>query len=273
MCILLNIKRSAYYSWLKRPECKRKQDDRELVSHIRRIFKESRQTYGARRIKAQLNRESIICGKYKVSKLMNENKIYSRLRRKFKATTYSEHHYPVAPNLLEQDFSTTRPNEKWVGDITYVGTDEGWLYLAAVEDLYDKQVVGWSVNTRMTKELVITAINNGVKRHLPEPGLIFHSDRGSQYASYDYQEMLRANQIVQSMSRKGNCYDNACGESFFASFKKDIVLGRKFKTIREAKFEIVDYIESFYNCKRLHSSIGYKPPREHRQEYFEQKSA
>ena len=273
MCILLNIKRSAYYSWLKRSECKRKQDDRELVSHIRRIIKESRQTYGARRIKAQLNRESIICGKYKVSKLMNENKIYSRLRRKFKATTYSEHHYPVAPNLLEQDFSTTRPNEKWVGDITYVGTDEGWLYLAAVEDLYDKQVVGWSVNTRMTKELVITAINNGVKRHLPEPGLIFHSDRGSQYASYDYQEMLRANQIVQSMNRKGNCYDNACGESFFASFKKDIVLGRKFKTIREAKFEIVDYIESFYNCKRLHSSIGYKPPREHRQEYFEQKSA
>ena len=193
MCILLNIKRSAYYSWLKRPECQRKQDDRDLVSHIRRIFQESRQTYGARRIKAQLNRESIICGKYKVSKLMNANNIYSRLGRKFKATTYSEHHYPVAPNLLEQDFSTTRPNEKWVGDITYVGTDEGWLYLAAVEDLYDKQVVGWSVNTRMTKELVITAMNNGVKRHLPEPGLIFHSDRGSQYASYDYQELLRAN--------------------------------------------------------------------------------
>lgn len=273
MCFLLNIKRSTYYNWLKRPDSQRKQDDRELVCHIRRVFEESRQTYGARRIKVQLNRENIVCRKHKVSKLMNENNIYSRLKRKFKATTYSDHQYPVAPNLLDQDFSTTKPNEKWVGDITYIGTDEGWLYLAAVEDLYDKQIVGWSLNTRMTKQLVISAMDNGIKRHSPEPGLIFHSDRGSQYASYDYQELLRTNQVAQSMSRKGNCYDNACGESFFASFKKDIVLGRKFKTIEEAKLEIIDYIESFYNCKRLHSSIGYKPPKEYREEYFKQLTA
>jgi len=179
---------------------------------------------------------------------MNENNIYSRLRCEFKATTYSNHEYPVVPNLLNLDFTTTRPNEKWVGDITYIATDEGWLYLVAVEDLYDKEVVGWALNTRMTKDLVISAMNNGIKRHVPASGLIFHSDRGSQYASYDYQELLRMNQVAQSMSRKGNCYDNAYGESFFASLKKNIVLGRKFKTIREAKLEIVEYIEIFYNC-------------------------
>lgn len=249
MCIILEIKRSSYYSWLNRPESKHKQDDEILAGHIRRVFEESRKTYGVRRIKAQLNKENIPCGRHKISRLMRENNIHSRLKRKFKATTYSDHEYPVAPNLLEQDFSTTRPYEKWVGDITYIPTEEGWLYLAAVEDLFNKEVVGWCLHTRMTRQIVITAMTNAIKKHQPGNKLIFHSDRGVQYASYDYQDLLRKNEITQSMSRKGNCYDNACGESFFASLKKDIIYGRKFKTIAEAKLEIIDYIESFYNSK------------------------
>jgi putative transposase len=271
MCEVLSIKRSSYYSWVKRPECKRKKNDKELVEHIRRIHKESRETYGARRVKAQLNKENIYCGKDKVSRLMNENNIFSRLKRKFKATTYSNHKYPVAPNLLNQDFKADKPNTKWVGDITYISTDEGWLYLASIEDLFQKEVVGWSLDTRMTRKLVMSAMEQAINKHNPEPGLIFHSDRGVQYASYDYQEQLRKNQIKQSMSRKGNCFDNACGESFFASLKKDVIYGRKFKTIAEAKLEIVDYIETFYNCKRLHSSLGYKSPKEYVKDYYKNK--
>lgn len=235
MCEVLNIKRSSYYAWIKRPESNRKKNDKELVEHIRRVHKESRETYGIRRIKTQLNKENIACGRDKVSKLMNENNIHSRLKRKFKATTYSNHKYPVAPNLLNQDFKAEKPNEKWVGDITYIATDEGWLYLASIEDLFQKEIVGWSLGTRMTRDLVIGAMEQAITKHRPDAGLIFHSDRGVQYASYDYQELLRKNQIQQSMSRKGNCYDNACGESFFASLKKDVIYGRKFKTIAEAK--------------------------------------
>ena len=180
MCDVLEIKRSSYYGWLSRPESKRRCNDRELVGQIRRVFKDSRETYGARRIKAQLNKENISCGKQKVSRLMNENNIHSRLKRKFKATTYSDHKYPVAPNLLNQDFSTQKPNEKWVGDITYCATDEGWLYLASVEDLYTKEVVGWSLSIRMTRDLVLSAMTSGIKSHRPTTGLIFHSDRGVQ---------------------------------------------------------------------------------------------
>lgn len=273
MCQVFEVSRSVYYDWLKRPESKRKQNDKKLVEEIRRVHKESRQTYGARRIKAQLNKDGITCGKDKIYRLMNENNIQSKLKRKFKATTYSDHEYPVAPNLLSQDFKAEKPNEKWVGDITYISTDEGWLYLAAIEDLYSKEVVGWSLNTRMPRELTIAAMKQAIKRHRPEPGLIFHSDRGVQYAAMDYQELLRKNKIVQSMSRKGNCYDNACAESFFASLKKDVVYGRKFKTIAEAKLEVVDYIEMFYNCKRLHSSLDYKSPREYANEYYRNKAS
>ena len=273
MCQMLNIKRSAYYDWLNRAESKRKQNDNDLVKEIRRVHKESRNTYGVRRIKAQLNKENIVCGKHKISRLMNENNIHSKLKRKFKATTYSDHKYPVAPNLLNQNFKAEKPNEKKVGDIIYVGTEEGWLYLASIEDLFQKEVVGWSLNTRMTRDMTIAAMEQAIKKHRPDAGLIFHSDRGVQYAAMDYQELLSKNQIVQSMSRKGNCYDNACGESFFASLKKDLIYGKKFKTIEEAKLAIVDYIETFYNCKRLHSSLGYKSPKEYIEEYYNKKAS
>ncbi|SET15787.1 Integrase core domain-containing protein, partial [Anaerobranca gottschalkii DSM 13577] len=166
-------------------------------------------------------------------------------KTKFKATTNSNHNYPVAPNLLNKDFSTQAKNEKWVGDITYIPTGEGWLYLAAIKDLYNKKIVGWALDSRMTKKLTLDALDQAIKRERPNKGLIFHSDRGSQYAAFDYQDKLRENGIIQSMSAKGDCYDNACMESFFATLKKDLIHRRRFKTREEAKIAIINYIETW----------------------------
>ena len=205
-------------------------------------------------------------------RLMRENNIYSCLRKKFKVTTNSNHSYPVAPNLVEQDFTATKPNEIWLGDITYIPTEEGWLYLAVVEDVFNRKVVGWSMDKKMTRDLTIAAIGQAIGRQHPGKGLIFHSDRGVQYAAYDYQNTLRENGIIQSMSRKGNCYDNACMESFY-SLKKDLIYRRRFKTRQEAKLAIVEYIETFYNSRRLHSKLGYKSPNEYEQEYYQKIAA
>jgi putative transposase len=237
---------------------------------MRRIHKESYKTYGIRRIKAKLNKEGIPCGKNRIARLMRENGIFSRLRRKYKATTNSNHRLPVAPNLLDQDFTADKPNTKWVGDITYIPTDEGFLYLSGIEDLFQRKVVGWSLGDRITKELTIRALEQAVGRENPGDGLIFHSDRGSQYAAYAYQEVLGKYCIRQSMSRKGNCYDNACMESFFSTLKKDLIYGRRFKTREEAKLAIIEYIETFYNCHRLHSTLGNMSPMEYERQYYYQ---
>jgi len=237
---------------------------------MRRIHKESYKTYGIRRIKAKLNKEGIFCGKNRIARLMRENGIFSRLKRKYKATTHSNHRFPVAPNLLNQDFKADKPNKKWVGDITYIPTDEGFLYLAGIEDLFHRKVVGWSLKDRMTKELTINALKQAIGRENPGDGLIFHSDRGSQYAAYAYQETLDKYGIRQSMSRKGNCYDNACMESFFSTLKKDMIYGRRFKTREEAKLVIIEYIETFYNCHRLHSTLGNMSPMEYECQYYYQ---
>lgn len=266
--MVLEITRSSYYSWLKRPVAKRKKDDSLLVAEIKRVHKDSYGTYGTRRIKEQLKKDGICCGKNRISRLMNENNISSRLKRKYKATTYSNHNLKVAPNLLKQDFNFEEPNKAYVGDITYIGTDEGWLYLATVVDLFNREVVGWSMDSTMTRKLIIDAFNAAVDKEKPDEGLIFHSDRGVQYASYDYQDLLRKNGFIQSMSAKGCCYDNACAETFFASLKKDKLYGHKFKTRAEAKMAVVEYIELFYNSRRLHSTLGYKSPKEYRKEYY-----
>ena len=207
MCQVLEVSRSSYYDWLKRPVSTHQKEDEILVEKMRRIHKESYKTYGIRRIKAKLNKEGISCGKNRVARLMRENGIFSRLRRKYKATTNSNHRLPVAPNLLDQDFSADKPNTKWVGDITYIPTDEGFLYLSGIEDLFQRKVVGWSPGDRITKELTISALEQAVGRENPGYGLIFHSDRGSQYAAYAYQDVLHKYHIRQSMSRKGDCYD------------------------------------------------------------------
>lgn len=268
MCKVLDIKRSSYYAWLKRPPSERKIRNEKIVTEIKRIHKESYGTYGARRVKAQLNAEGIECGKNRVSKLMKANNISSKITRKFKATTYSNHNYNVAPNLLKQNFNVDAPKTAYVGDITYISTDEGWLYLATVVDLFNREIVGWSMNSTMTRKLVMDAFNAAILKDNPEEGFIFHSDRGVQYASYDYQDLLRESGCKQSMSAKGCCYDNACAESFFSSLKKDMLYGRKFKTRSEAKSVIVEYIELFYNSRRLHSTLGYKSPKDFKKEYY-----
>lgn len=208
--------------------------------------------------------------KKRVKRIMDENGVFSKHKVKFKATTNSNHPYPIAPNLLNQDFTASYPNEKWVGDITYIQTNEGWLYLASIEDLFTKKVCGWAFSDRITKELTINAYKQAYNKEKPSEGLIFHSDRGSQYAAYDYQDLLRENKVRQSMSRKGNCFDNACAESFFATLKKDIIRGENFKTREAAKIRIIEYIELFYNCKRIHSSINDMSPIEFEKNYYAQ---
>lgn len=187
--------------------------------------------------------------------------------RKFKATTNSKHSFPVAPNLLKQDFKANAPCQKWVGDITYIRTDEGWLYLATVIDLFSRKIVGWALRSRMTKQLVIDAMKHAIRHERSSHGLIFHSDRGSQYASYDYQDCLRDHDIRQSMSGKGDCYDNACAESFFATLKKELVHRQHFKTRSQASLAIVDYIVTWYNSKRIHSYLDDLSPLQFEKQY------
>ena len=262
MCQTLEVSRSAYYDWLKSPLSYRKKIDLDLYKEIKEIFDKSDSTYGHRRIKKALKKKGIKTSKNRVRRIMHENGLISVLKTRYKATTNSNHSYPVAPNLLNQDFSAKTVNQKWVGDITYIPTQEGWLYLAAVEDLYHKKIVGWSLDSRMTKQLTLKAIKQAITHENPAKGLIFHSDRGAQYAAYDYQDKLKAHGIKQSMSAKGDCYDNACMESYFASLKKDLVHRKRFKTREEAKLAIINYI-LWYNSSRLHSSLDYMSPMEY----------
>ncbi len=272
MCQILEIGRSTYYEWLNRPISHRELNDRDLITHIKEIFDESDSTYGHRRIKRQLRKKGIKTSNQRVRRLMKEYGLISVLRSRYKATTNSNHNYPVAPNLLNKDFKAEKINQKWVGDITFIATQEGWLYLAAIEDLYHKKIVGWALDSRMTKQLTISALEMAIKREKPQKGLIFHSDRGSQYAAYDYQDKLRENGIRQSMSAKGDCYDNACMESFFATLKKDLVHRRRFKTREEARLAIINYIETWYNSKRSHSSLDYMSPMEYERYHRETQS-
>ena len=202
------------------------------------------------------------CGKYKAATLMKLAGVSARQKRKFKATTDSAHQLPVAPNILNRNFSVSRPNCAWTGDITYIWTKEGWLYLAVVIDLFSRRIVGWSMNKRMTRSLVIDALMMGIWRRKPEKGLVFHSDRGSQYCSHDYQKIIKDHGLIASMSRKGNCWDNAVTESFFGTLKIEQVFGTHYQDRSLARRDIVDYIEMFYNSKRRHSSLGYYSPAE-----------
>lgn len=263
MCQIFDVSRSAYYNWLNLPVSYRKGKDIELIRDIKKIFDESDSTYGHRRVKKELKKKGIKTSNHRVRRLMQEYGLISALRSRYKATTNSNHNYPVAPNLLNKDFKAEVPNQKWAGDITYIATQEGWLYLAAIEDLYHKKIVGWALGSRMTKQLTLDAIHQAIVREQPAKGLIFHSDRGSQYAAYDYQDKLRAHGIRQSMSAKGDCYDNACIESFFATLKKDLVHRSRFKTREEAKTAIINYIETWYNSRRSHSSLDYMSPIEY----------
>lgn len=260
MCEVLEVSRSGYYSWLKRPESNHSKKNRRLLSEIRIVYDRSRKTYGSPRVTVELCARGILCSENRVARLMSVNGIRAKSKRKYRATTNCKHNYRVAPNILNRQFNVTRSNAVWVSDITYIWTTEGFLYLAGVIDLYSRLVVGWSMGARITSELTSDALNQALGRRQPEPGLLHHSDRGSQYASDDYQLLLNNHQMICSMSRKGDCWDNAPMESFFATLKTELIHDERFVTREDAQAMIFEYIEMFYNRERRHSSLGYESP-------------
>jgi putative transposase len=263
MCQLLKVSRSSYYAWLQRPESNRSRENRCLEDKIRVLHNASHGIYGSPRIHRELVDAGIGCGKNRVARIMREAGIRSRTKRKFKATTNSKHNLPVAPNLLNQDFTAEARDRAWVGDITYILTDEGWLYLAVLLDLYNREVVGWAASSRITRQLTIDALQMALGKRSPDQGLLHHSDRGSQYASGDYQKILKEHRMICSMSRKGNCYDNAVAESFFGRLKSEWVNHQRYLSRAQATQSVFYYIEIFYNRKRRHSSINYVTPQEY----------
>ena len=274
LCTVLGVSRSGFYAWLARVPSARSEEDARLRIHVAAIHERSRGTYGSPRVHAELRASGITVSRKRVARLMRELGIASRRKRRYKATTDSGHKLPVATNVLDREFEVDAPDVAWVTDITYVWTSEGWLYLAAILDLFSRRVVGFAMSNRIDRALVLEAFRSAVGRRAPTAGLLHHSDRGSQYASADYQDALDNLGVVCSMSRKGNCWDNAVAESFFATLKTELVYLTKFKTREEAKRAIFDFIESFYNHRRRHSTLGYLSPVEYENQFNqEMKSA
>ncbi len=268
LCDALGVSRSGLSAWRERPESDRSQRQRELVEEMQSIHEERhKDCYGSPRMHRELlARDYEVC-ENTVAKLMKAHDLKSSTKQKFRQTTDSNHPHPVAENLLNQAFEQEKPDTVWVSDITYIWTGEGWLYLMCVLDLFSRKVVGWSMSKRMTKDLVLSAMKMALLRRRPYAELMHHSDRGSQYASHAFQQLLKDENITCSMSRKGNCYDNAVMESFFASLKKELVHHEDYQTRAEARQSIFEYIEVFYNQERLHSALGYVSPNEYERQY------
>jgi putative transposase len=260
MADVLEVSRSRYYAWLKKPVNARKQQDHALLGLVKKIFEENRRTYGSPRIHLDLSDLGQRCSRKRVARIMRENGIFVRLKKKYKVTTNSDHDYVVAENLLDQRFSVEAANKVWVSDITYIWTMEGWLYLCIILDLYSRKVVGWTMDSRLGSSLATNALTMAVLHRNPPEKLIVHSDRGIQYASNAFRKKLKECKMIQSMSRKGNCWDNACAESFFATLKSEEVFKRSYKTRDEARKRIFEYIAVFYNGRRKHSYLGYLSP-------------
>lgn len=274
MCKVFSISRSGYYKWLKAPKSERTRNREELARRIEYHYHDNYGIYGAPKITDCLKDEGKQIGEKTVGRMMREKGLRSRTVRKFRVTTTdSTHGLPVAPNLLNQQFQTTAPNKVWVTDITYIWTSQGRMYLACVMDLFTRKIVGWSLKSNMTNTLVLEALDQAVAAQRPAPGLMHHTDRGSQYASLEYQEQLKKYGMVCSMSRKGNCYDNACIESFHSLIKRELVYLEKFTSKQIAEQKIYWYIEFFYNRKRKHSSLGYKSPDRFEAMYWATKAA
>lgn len=260
MCKVLKINRASYYHWIQSGSVVKKVDTK-LNELVECVFIEGKNTYGTRRIRDRLFLYyGLFVSRKRISNIMKDLNLKVKMKKRYKNTTDSNHNLPIAPNILNQDFYASTKNEKYVGDITYISTGEGWLYLATVIDLYSRKVVGWSMNDEMEVSLVNDALNMALRHRKPSKGLIWHTDRGSQYASYSHRDLLKENGIVQSMSRKGNCWDNAVAESFFKSLKSDLVYQNIFYTKNQAKQEIFKYIEFFYNRIRPHSYLGNLSP-------------
>ncbi len=272
-CEVLEVSSSGYFIWQRRRDAQRpgpagRHSDEALLAHMRAIHAQVKGEYGWPRMHKELLARGIRVGKDRVRKLMHKHGIKARTKRKFVVTTDSKHSLPVAPDLVQRRFNPQAPNRLWSGDITYIATDEGWVYLAAVIDLFSRQVVGWSMQAHMQTSLVKDALTMAWFRRRPEAGLIFHSDRGSQYCSHEFQDALRAREMRSSMSRKGNCWDNAPTESFWGRLKTASLYGRKFATRREAMDAVLDWM-AFYNHRRLHSTLGYLSPMQYEQRWYE----
>ena len=273
LCRVLEVSRSGFYAWEDRDPSKRSMDDEKLCVEIVAIHKASRGTYGSPRVHAELQALGIAVSRKRVARLMRTLGLESPRKKRFKATTDSKHDMPVADNVLDRQFEVEAPDLAWVTDITYVWTDEGWLYLAAILDLFSRRVVGFAMSDRIDRALVLQALKLAAGRRVPNAGLTHHSDRGSQYASSDYRKALGDLDIVCSMSRKGNCWDNAVAESFFATLKTELVYRRRFATRAEAREAIFDFIETFYNSHRRHSTLGYLSPMEFENKFIEEKKS
>ena len=261
MCEVLEVTRSCYYDFFQRKITSNKELERlKIMRAIEDIHKASRRLYGSPRIFNHLIGLGFKISKKTVEKLMRLMGIRSKIKRKYKATTDSNHGKKIAPNLLAQDFSTHSSNQIWLSDITYIATPEGWLYLASILDLHTRKIVGWSIASHMSQELCINALEIAYRRQKPAPGLIFHTDQGSQYASKGFKSKLLAYKMIQSMSRRGNCWDNAPKESFFHTLKTELIYLENYKTRKEAISSIFEWIEVYYNRQRIHSSLGYKTP-------------
>jgi transposase InsO family protein len=261
LCRTLQVSRAGFYAWQARPPAPRARTDARLGLEIAAIHAESRQRSGRPRIHAELAHRGCRTSRKRVARLMRVRGLAARRRRRFRVTTHSQHSFPVAPNVLARQFDRLQPNQAWVTDITYIPTVEGWLYLAVILDLCSRLAVGWAMSDRITDALTLEALGMAVARRQPPQGLLHHSDRGSQYASGDYQRMLAQYGIVGSMSRRGNCWDNAVAESFFATVKVELVHDAAWATRATARVALVEYLEVFYNGQRRHSALGYLSPR------------
>jgi len=256
MCSALEVSERGFQSWRGRPESERDRTDRRLLVAVRASYERSDRTYGSPRILKDLRETGCCCSVKRIARLMRANGLVAVQRRRFRITTESGHHLPVQANLLRRDFAAERINRVWLADITYVGTEEGWLYLAAVMDLFSRRIVGWNTAERLDRFLTLTALEEALRSRSPGPGLIHHSDQGSQYASYEYQRRLEVVGAQSSMGRRGDCYDNAPMESFFSTLKRERVHRRKYWSRSEATRDLSDYIENFYNLRRRHSELG-----------------
>jgi len=260
LCKVLGGSRSSFYDWRERPLSERAQRREVIKAAVAESYEESERVYGHRKIHRDVVAMGYVCCKETVRRVMLELELRAQKKKKFVVTTDSDHADPVAPNLLARDFTATEPNQKWVADITYLATDEGWLYLATVMDLFNRQIVGWATSENIDAALVIEALANAVVQQKPEASLLLHSDRGAQYTAEQNQRAMEKHGIVCSMSRRGNCWDNACMERFFGSLKTEWTNHRRYRTRAEATQDVFEYIEIFYNRKRRHATLGYLSP-------------
>ena len=267
MCKVLEVSTSGYYAWRGRPPSKREMANRALTAKIKEEFKKSGETYGSPRIYQVMRKLGLMCSKNRVARLMRVEGLRAKQSRRRKSTTRRNKADRAAPNILKRDFSTSAPNQKWLADITYIATQEGWLYLAVVMDLYSRRIVGWAMSKRMTSDLTLAALAMAIRRCRPEPGLIHHSDQGSQYTDSEYQAVLAAHRILPSMNGVGSWWDNAPMESFFGLLKSELVYDRAYRTRDEASPDLFYYIEAWYNRRRLHSALGYESPEAYEQLY------